>query len=109
MRRYPPVGPTVAEAPSTCAANPESCQMSDTTTHPERHATGLAQRPKRADARRNYEKLLEAASAAFTDHGTAASLEDIAPPAGRRIRPLFRAFPTRQALPEAVYVDEVEE
>jgi AcrR family transcriptional regulator len=83
--------------------------MSDTTTHTERRATGLAQRPKRADARRNYEKLLEAASAAFADHGTAASLEDIARRAGVGIGTLYRHFPTRQALLEAVYVDEVEE
>jgi AcrR family transcriptional regulator len=87
--------------------------MSDTTsiaTEPaEHHATGLAQRPKRADARRNYEKLLTAASAAFTDLGTAASLEDIARRADVGIGTLYRHFPTRQALLEAVYIDEVEE
>jgi AcrR family transcriptional regulator len=87
--------------------------MSDTiTTAPlanERHATGLAQRPKRADARRNYEKLLAAASDAFADLGTAASLEDIARRAGVGIGTLYRHFPTRQALLEAVYIDEVEE
>jgi AcrR family transcriptional regulator len=83
--------------------------MSDTTISTERQATGLAQRPKRADARRNYEKLLAAAGEAFADNGTAASLEDIARRAEVGIGTLYRHFPTRQALLEAVYVDEVEE
>jgi AcrR family transcriptional regulator len=83
--------------------------MTDTTTTTDRQATGLAQRPKRADARRNYEALLAAAAAAFADNGTAASLEDIARRAGVGIGTLYRHFPTRQALLEAVYIDEVEE
>jgi AcrR family transcriptional regulator len=80
--------------------------MSDVTTT---QATGLAQRPKRADARRNYEKLLAAAGDAFAQDGPAASLEDIARRAGVGIGTLYRHFPTRQDLLEAVYVDEVEE
>jgi AcrR family transcriptional regulator len=80
--------------------------MSDTSTT---HATGLAQRPKRADARRNYEKLLAAAGEAFTENGTAASLEDIARRADVGIGTLYRHFATRQDLLEAVYIDEVEE
>jgi AcrR family transcriptional regulator len=80
--------------------------MSDVTTT---QATGLAQRPKRADARRNYEKLLTAAGDAFAQDGTAASLEDIARRAGVGIGTLYRHFPTRQDLLEAVYIDEVEE
>jgi AcrR family transcriptional regulator len=83
--------------------------MSDTTIDPDHTATGLAQRPKRADARRNYEKLLAAASDTFADHGTAASLEEIARRADVGIGTLYRHFPTRQALLEAVYIDEVEE
>ena len=83
--------------------------MSDIKIDTEHQATGLSQRPKRADARRNYEALLEAAAVAFTDNGTAASLEDIARRAGVGIGTLYRHFPTRQALLEAVYVDEVEE
>jgi AcrR family transcriptional regulator len=88
-----------------------NCQMADTTTtSTARHdATGLSERPRRADARRNYDKLLTAATQAFTDNGTAASLEDIARRAGVGIGTLYRHFPTRQALLEAVYVDEVEE
>ena len=80
--------------------------MSDVTTT---QATGLAQRPKRADARRNYEKLLAAAGDAFAQDGPAASLEDIARRAGVGIGTLYRHYPTRQDLLEAVYVDEVEE
>jgi AcrR family transcriptional regulator len=68
----------------------------------------LAQRPKRADARRNYEALVSAARDAFAEDGTNASLEDIARRAQVGIGTLYRHFPTRQHLLEAVYVDEVE-
>src|SRR5262245_8304102 len=66
------------------------------------------QRPKRADARRNYDKLVVAARALFAEEGTSAPLEDIAQRAGVGIGTLYRHFPTRPALLEAVYVDEVE-
>jgi AcrR family transcriptional regulator len=72
-------------------------------------AASDARRPKRADARRNYDKLLVAAADAFTEDGPDASLEDIARRAGVGIGTLYRNFPTRHALLEAVYVDEVEE
>jgi AcrR family transcriptional regulator len=66
-------------------------------------------RPMRADARRNYERLLSAALAAFAEHGADdASLEEIARRAGVGIGTLYRHFPTRQALLEAVYRDQVE-
>jgi AcrR family transcriptional regulator len=81
--------------------------MTDTTTTV--HAEALARRPKRADAQRNYDKLLAAAADAFAEDGTDASLEDIARRAGVGIGTLYRNFPTRQALLEAVYIDEVEE
>jgi AcrR family transcriptional regulator len=72
-------------------------------------ATALpTRRPKRADARRNYEKLIAAAREAFTEHDASASLEDIARRAGVGIGTLYRHFPTRQDLLETVYVDEVE-
>jgi AcrR family transcriptional regulator len=70
--------------------------------------TTLLQRPKRADAQRNYNKLLAAARAAFTEADTQTSLEDIARRAGVGIGTLYRHFPTRRELIEAVYVDEVE-
>jgi AcrR family transcriptional regulator len=70
--------------------------------------TELLKRPKRADAQRNYNKLLDAARAAFTEADTDASLEGIARRAGVGIGTLYRHFPTRRELIEAVYVDEVE-
>jgi AcrR family transcriptional regulator len=62
----------------------------------------------RADARRNYEKLIAAGREAFTEDGSSASLEEIARRAGVGIGTLYRHFPTRQALLEAVYVEEVD-
>jgi AcrR family transcriptional regulator len=65
--------------------------------------------PKRADARRNYDRLLSAAAAAFAEHGADdVSLEEIARRAGVGIGTLYRHFPARQALLEAVYKDQVD-
>ncbi|MDQ8043337.1 MAG: TetR/AcrR family transcriptional regulator [Solirubrobacteraceae bacterium] len=79
--------------------------MSETTTQP---AVPTPAKPKRADALRNYQKLLTAAREAFTEDGAGASLEDIARRAGVGIGTLYRHFPTRQNLLEAVYFDEFE-
>ncbi|WP_020121440.1 TetR/AcrR family transcriptional regulator [Streptomyces canus] len=65
-------------------------------------------RPMRADARRNYERLLKVAAQAFAEHGEGASLDDIAKRAGVGSGTLYRHFPTRRALLEAAYVDRVE-
>ncbi|MEW2288906.1 helix-turn-helix domain-containing protein [Streptomyces sp. NPDC047841] len=65
-------------------------------------------RPMRADARRNYARLLKAAAEAFAEHGENASLDDIAKRAGVGSGTLYRHFPTRQALLEAAYVDRIE-
>ncbi|MBX7548987.1 helix-turn-helix domain-containing protein [Streptomyces sp. NPDC004232] len=65
-------------------------------------------RPMRADARRNYERLLKVAAQAFAEHGESASLDDIAKRAGVGTGTLYRHFPTRQALLEAAYVDRIE-
>ncbi len=70
---------------------------------------GSPVRRQRADARRNYESLVTAAHDAFADDGSAASLEDIARRAGVGIGTLYRHFPTRRDLFEAVYVHEVNE
>jgi AcrR family transcriptional regulator len=78
--------------------------MNISTTDPSR----LPQRPQRADARRNYEKLLSAAREAFAEHGGDATLDDIARRSELGIGTLYRHFPTRQHLLEAVYVDEFE-
>jgi AcrR family transcriptional regulator len=69
----------------------------------------LLERPKRADARRNYEKVLAAAREAFAEGGESTSLEEIARRAGVGIGTLYRNFPNRQALIEAIYMNEVEE
>jgi AcrR family transcriptional regulator len=66
------------------------------------------QRPMRADARVNHDKLVAAARALFTVKSTSAPLEEVAERAGLGIGTLYRHFPTRQALLEAVYVGEVE-
>jgi AcrR family transcriptional regulator len=59
--------------------------------------------PKRADARRNYELLIAAATQAFAEHGADdVSLEEIARRAGVGIGTLYRHFPARQNLLEAV-------
>lgn len=69
----------------------------------------LLTRPRRADARRNYEKVLGAAREAFAEGGESTALEEIARRAGVGIGTLYRHFPNRQALLEALYVDEVQE
>lgn len=66
-------------------------------------------RPHRADARRNFDALLAAARAAFNRDGIDVPLEDIARQAGVGIATLYRNFPTRSDLVEAVYVSEIEE
>ncbi len=65
-------------------------------------------RPMRADARRNYERLLKVAAEAFAEHGENASLDDIAKRAGVGSGTLYRHFPNRRALLEAAYVDRIE-
>jgi AcrR family transcriptional regulator len=64
--------------------------------------------PRRADARRNRERLLAAATAAFAEQGADAPLEDIARRAGVGIGTLYRHFPTRLALQEGVFRSQVE-
>jgi AcrR family transcriptional regulator len=63
--------------------------------------------PMRADARRSHERLLTAAAEAFTEKGAEAPLEDIAKRAGVGIGTLYRHFPTRLDLQEAVYRTQV--
>lgn len=68
-------------------------------------ATRVAPRAMRADARRNYERLLTEARSAFAEHGTDASLEDVARRAGVGIGTLYRHFPNRDSLLSAVFED----
>jgi len=64
-------------------------------------------RPMRADARRNYERLLAAGREAFGERGEQASMDDIAKRAEVGPGTLYRHFPTREALLAAVYRDDV--
>ena len=66
-------------------------------------------RKPRADAQRNRERVLEAAKIVFSAGGPDASLEAVAREAGVGIGTLYRHFPTREALYEAVYRREVEQ
>lgn len=68
-----------------------------------------AARKPRVDAARNRERVLEAAKIVFSAGGPEASLEAVARTAGVGIGTLYRHFPTREALFEAVYRREVQE
>jgi AcrR family transcriptional regulator len=70
---------------------------------------GSDPRPRmRADARRNYDRLVDAARKTFQAEGSGATLEAVASVAGVGIGTLYRHFPTRLALLEAVYREDVE-
>lgn len=71
--------------------------------------TRHADRPIRADARRNRERLLATASRLFADAGTDVSLAAVAKAAGVGIGTVYRHFPTHDALVEAVYRNEAEQ
>jgi AcrR family transcriptional regulator len=64
---------------------------------------GVPARPLRADARRNRARLLEVAERVFADRGIEASTEEIARQAGVGVGTVFRHFPTKEALLEAVF------
>src|SRR4249920_3641571 len=70
---------------------------------------GAIARKPRADAVRNRERVLEAAAEVFSAGGPDASLEAVARRAGVGIGTLYRHFPTREALFEAVYRREVQQ
>lgn len=79
----------------------ESAGMANTADVPER--------PKRADARRNHDRLVAAARDVLTEEGSAASMEAIARRAGVGVGTLYRHFPNRIDVVEAVYNTDVEE
>jgi AcrR family transcriptional regulator len=71
--------------------------------------TVVPQRRMRADAQRNYDLLVARAAEAFAERGADdVSLEEIARRAGVGIGTLYRHFPTRQSLLEAVFRDQVD-
>jgi AcrR family transcriptional regulator len=63
------------------------------------------ERPLRADARRNREKVLAAARAVFSENGRDAQMDDVARRAGVGVGTVYRHFPTKEALIEALMVD----
>jgi AcrR family transcriptional regulator len=68
-----------------------------------------AGRPRRADAQRNYARLVEQARVAFAEFGVDASLDEIARRAGVASGTLYRHFPTRLDLIEAVLAEQIAE
>ena len=62
-------------------------------------------RPLRADARRNRERVLTAAAVVFSEHGHEAQMDDVARRAGVGVGTVYRHFPTKEALMEALAVD----
>ena len=74
---------------------------------PTKHKQTPVRKPRR-DAQRNRERLLEVAGQAFSRFGANTSLDDIATEAGVGPGTLYRHFPTREALLEAVYRSEME-
>lgn len=82
--------------------------MSQAVEPAEKTATGCTGKPLRADAARNRELLVATAAQAFEERGAEAPLEDIAKRAGVGIGTLYRHFPSRDNLLEAVYRREVE-
>jgi AcrR family transcriptional regulator len=75
---------------------------------PQRSGQSDATRPMRADARRNSELLISTARQVFTEKGAEAPLDEIAKRAGVGAGTLYRHFPSRESLIEAVYRDEVD-
>ncbi|WP_037606119.1 TetR/AcrR family transcriptional regulator [Streptacidiphilus rugosus] len=71
--------------------------------------SGPTERPLRADAARNRARLLDTATQVFTTRGTGVPTEEIARAAGVGVGTLFRHFPTKEALLEAVMVRRLEE
>jgi AcrR family transcriptional regulator len=68
----------------------------------------LAPRPLRADARRNRERVITAAAVVFAEHGHEAQMDDVAKRAGVGVGTVYRHFPTKEALIEALAVDRFE-
>ena len=69
------------------------------------HVAPPEERPLRADARRNRQKVLAAARAVFSEHGREAQMDDVARRAEVGVGTVYRHFPTKEALIEALMVD----
>src|SRR5687767_9677648 len=64
-------------------------------------------RPLRADAERNRQRIVAAAAALFAERGVDVSMDDIAAAAGVGIGTIYRRFPDREALIEALFEDKI--
>jgi AcrR family transcriptional regulator len=82
--------------------------MSQQMPDPARPDAPGGDKPLRADARRNRARVLEAAETVFAAKGTGASTEEVAREAGVGIGTVFRHFPTKEALLEAVFAARLE-
>jgi AcrR family transcriptional regulator len=105
----------VSRAPQVSAMDAVRAAEGSGTDQPETAAESVPaaeasrpERPLRADAQRNRDALLSAAAGLYAERGVDCSLEEIARRAGVGIGTLYRHFPTRDALIEAVYRREVE-
>ncbi|MFB4298380.1 TetR/AcrR family transcriptional regulator [Actinomadura sp. NTSP31] len=76
---------------------------------PDTRRTGTGTEPRRADARRNRQRILEAALEAFAAEGRLVPLDDIARRAGVGAGTVYRNFPTKEALFTAVVTDRLQE
>jgi AcrR family transcriptional regulator len=88
----------MSDQPRSTTATVEDVVVADDTT-----------RPMRADAKRNYDRLVAAAHEVFAQQGGGASMEAIAKEAGVGIGTLYRHFPRRIDVVEAVYREDVDE
>jgi AcrR family transcriptional regulator len=70
---------------------------------------GCPEKPLRADARRNRERILKAARAVFGDHGLEAQMDDVAKRAKVGVGTVYRHFPTKEALLDALVRERFEE
>lgn len=106
LRFYPEDGSEYTEGDSDLAT---ARHDDDVVTLPTPVGHVVPVRPLRADARRNYDRLLTAAAAAFAGLGPDAPLEQIARDAGVGIGTLYRHFPSRETLMAAVVQDTFEQ
>jgi AcrR family transcriptional regulator len=71
-------------------------------------STPATARPLRRDAERNRQRILRAAAEVFTEHGLAATLDDVARAAGVGVGTVYRRFPDKEALAEALFTERID-
>jgi AcrR family transcriptional regulator len=88
-------------------ANPESEHVTQAAAQANGETAAL--RPLRADAAKNRERILEAAEATFTAEGVSAPIDAVAQRAGVGVGTVYRHFPTKEALFEAIVTTRLDE